>query len=276
MVETMKRFRQQFLAGLVLLLIASTAALLAHDNWSRQLPDYAYLTGWALFGLMLLLTLFNARKRLPFLPLCKAETWLQIHIYGGFFTVILFLIHLNFRAPRGGFEITLAALFMVVTLSGIGGLILSRTLPKRLQSRGGEVVYEKIPAIRHALKVQAEMLALGAGKNSPVIAEFYVRRLAGFFNGPQNFWRHLLESRRPVNLRLAELYDLRRHLSEPERVTLEQLAQLLRQKDGLDYHRALQASLKLWLFVHLPFTYGLMLFTLAHIVVVFAFSGGVR
>jgi len=28
--------------------------------------------------------------------------------------------------------------------------------------------------------------------------------------------------------------------------------------------------------VHLPFTYGLMLFTLAHIVVVFAFSGGVR
>ena len=51
-------------------------------------------------------------------------------------------------------------------------------------------------------------------------------------------------------------------------------AQLVRQKDGLDYHRALQRALKLWLFVHLPFTYALMLFTLFHIVLVFAFSGG--
>jgi len=271
----MKRFQRQFVTGLLLFLAAGAAALLAHETLRRQLPDYAYLTGWGLFGFMLLLTLFNARKKLPFLPLGRAETWLQIHIYGGFFTVILFLIHLDFRPPRGGFEITLAALFGVVTVSGIAGLILSRVLPRRLQTRGGEVLYEKIPMIRHGVKMQAETLALGAA-SSPAIADFYVRRLADFFDGPQNFWRHLAESRRPVNQRLLALNDLRRHLSEAEGVTLEKLAQLVREKDGLDYHRALQGSLKLWLFVHLPFTYALMLFTLFHIVLVFAFSGGAQ
>jgi len=34
--------------------------------------------------------------------------------------------------------------------------------------------------------------------------------------------------------------------------------------------------LKTWLFVHIPLTYSLLLFSLAHIVVVFAFSGGAR
>jgi hypothetical protein len=183
---------------------------------------------------------------------------------------------LNFRAPHGGLGIVLTVLFAVVTVSGVVGLIMSRTLPKRLQTRGGEVIYEQIPAIRHGLKAQADALALGVQANSPAIAEFYARRLADFFDGPRNFWRHLLESSRPVNQRLAELNELRRYLNQSEGAILDRLAQLVRQKDGLDYHQSLQAALKLWLFVHLPLTYGLMLFIVLHIVLAFAFSGGVQ
>jgi hypothetical protein len=73
---------------------------------------------------------------------------------------------------------------------------------------------------------------------------------------------------------VTELDDLRRFLNQSERTTLEQLTQLVRQKDGLDYHHALQTTLKLWLFVHLPLTYSLMIFSLLHVVFVFAFSGG--
>ena len=189
---------------------------------------------------------------------------------------MLFLIHLNFRAPHGWFEITLAWLFALVSGSGVVGLFFSRVLPRRLATRGGEVIFEKIPALRHALKTEAENLALGADAKSPVIAEFYAKRLAPFFAGPKNFWLHLAESRRPLNALLAELDDLRRFANEAERATLEKLAALVRQKDGLDYHRALQLALKLWLFVHIPLTYGLMIFTLLHIVLVFGFSGGAR
>ena len=50
-------------------------------------PDANY-TGLALFAVILFLTLFNARKKIPFLPVLKASTWMQLHIYIGFFTLI--------------------------------------------------------------------------------------------------------------------------------------------------------------------------------------------
>lgn len=271
----MNRFRRQFILGLLALIAATVATLWLHGKF-RMLPDYAYLTGWILFAAMFVLTFFNARKKLPFLPLGNSETWLQIHIYLGFLTVVLFLIHLNFRMPHGWFEITLACLFALVSGSGVVGLFFSRVLPRRLATRGGEVIFEKISALRHALKTRAENLALGTDAKSPVIAEFYARRLAAFFDGPKNFWLHVFESRHPLNALIAELDDLRRFASETDRATLDKLGALVRQKDGLDYHRALQLTLKLWLFVHIPLTYGLLVFTVLHVVLVFGFSGGAR
>jgi len=272
----MKRFRRQFFLGVFTLLVATVAALWAHRRFQHALPDYAYLTGWILFAAMMVLTFFNARKKLPFLPLGRAETWLQIHVYLGFFTVVLFLIHLNFRAPHGWFEMALALLFALVSASGVVGLFFSRTLPRRLATRGGEVIFEKIPALRHTLRAQAESLALGAEAKSPVIAEFYAKELEPFFAGPKNLWLHVVESRRPLNALIAELDDLRRFANDAERGKIETLAALVRQKDGLDYHRALQLTLKLWLFVHIPLTYALLIFTALHLVLVFGFSGGAR
>jgi hypothetical protein len=269
----MNRFRRQFLSGLCLLLLASVAALWLHRRFEGR-PNYAFLTGWVLLAGMFVLTIYNVRKKLPFLPLGKSETWLQIHIYLGFFTTLLFLIHLNFRLPHGWFEITLAWLFVLVSASGMAGLFFSRTLPRRLATRGGEVIYEKIPAVRHAVKTEAEKIALGPEAKSPVIAEFFARRLAGFFAGPDNFWLHLVESRRPLGTLLAAIDDVRRFATDADREKIEKLDALVRQKDGLDYHRALQLALKLWLFVHLPLTYGLLIFTALHLALVFGFAGG--
>src|SRR5947208_12278441 len=249
---------------------------MVHCRFNRALPNYACLTGWVLFAAMALLAVYNARKKMPFLPLGSSEAWMQVHVYAGFFTVVLFLIHLNFRVPTGWFEGTLAWLYVLVTASGIAGLILSRVLPRRLSTRGGEVIYEAIPAIRNDLRQQAEALVLGAEPKSQVIAEFYVRQLNVFFAGPQNFWRHLLESRQPLNAVMVELGELRRYLNDQERAVLEKLAQLVRRKDALDYHHALQTALKLWLFAHVPLTYSLLIFSLLHIVLVYAFSGGAR
>jgi len=273
MAEIMNRFRRQLYSGLVLLVLASVAAVWLHRRF-EALPNYAFLTGWALLAGMFVLTIYNVRKKLPFLPLGKSEIWLQIHVYLGFFTTLLFLIHLNFRLPQGWFEIALTWLFVLVSASGMAGLFFSRTLPRRLATRGGEVIYEKIPAVRHALKAEAEKIALGPEAKSPVLAEFYVRRLAGFFAGPDHFWMHLAESRRPLGALLAAIDDLRRSAADADREKLEKLDALVRQKDGLDYHRALQLALKLWLFVHIPLTYGLLIFTALHIALVFGFAGG--
>ena len=166
----------------------------------------------------------------------KSETWLQIHIYLGFFTTLLFLIHLNFRLPHGWFEITLAWLFVGGSGSGFIGLFFSRVLPRRLATRGGEVILEKIPALRHALKTEAENLALGTDAKSPVIAEFYAKRLADFFSGPKNSWHHLVESRRAVSALLAELEDLKRFATDTDREKIERLTVLLADEHGESFN----------------------------------------
>src|SRR6266550_585584 len=114
----MSGFKHQFLWGTLCLALMSGLALRTHVHFSRTLSNYAYFTGWILFAAMVFLTIYNARKKLPFLPLGSSESWLQVHIYVGFFTVVLFLIHLNFRIPSGWFEITLAGLYFLVTGSG--------------------------------------------------------------------------------------------------------------------------------------------------------------
>ncbi|NBV22166.1 MAG: hypothetical protein EBS05_09645 [Proteobacteria bacterium] len=238
----------------------------------------AYLSGWLLFGIMVLLTGYNWFKKIPYLPLGRSEVWLEFHLYAGVFTGVLFLLHVRFRLPTGWFEAVLAGLYALVMLSGVLGIIISRGWPKRLTARGGEVPFERIPIVSRQLREQAEALALNsvAEAKSATIAEFYTRRLHGFFAGPQNLFSHLFEIRLPLNALLDDLDDLNRFLDEPERKVVEQLVVLVRQKDGLDYQRALQLTLRLWLFVHIPVTYSLMLWAIAHIVLVYGFSAGAR
>ena len=53
------------------------------------------------------------------------------------------------------------------------------------------------------------------------------------------------------------------------------MRQLVRAKNDLDFQYANGGLLKLWLFVHVPPTYALILAILAHVVVAYAFSSGI-
>jgi hypothetical protein len=271
-------FARQRWLGFALFIAASLAIVSWHAQWAGRVPRLAYLTGWALFAVILALTFYNARKKLPFLPLFPSETWLQFHIYAGLITGALFAVHVSYHWPTGWFEGVLAWLYTLAMLSGFYGLFLSRTIPKRLTTRGGEVLFESISAIRRALADRAEALALKsvAEAKSTTIADFYARELKDFFDGTRNLTLHFFEVRSPLQGLLNQISDLNRYLSPPERATLGEIADLVRQKDGLDYHYSLQRALKLWLFTHIPLTYALLLWTLAHIVIVSAFSGGAR
>jgi hypothetical protein len=272
------RFSRQ--RGFGLMVFLNLAAVIIWLQWvyAGKIPRLSYLSGWTLLAVILLLTLYNGRKKLPFFPLLSSEAWLQFHIYAGLLTGVLFAVHISYRIPSGWFQGVLTWLYFLVMASGFFGLFISRAIPKHLTTRGGEVLFERIPAIRRQLQAQAEKLALQSvgESNSSTIADFYLRELKGFFDGPRNGFSHLSEDASPVNRILIKISDVNRYLNEKERATLETIAALVRQKDGLDYHYAQQLLLKLWLFAHIPLTYSLLLFTLVHIVLVYAFSGGVR
>jgi len=274
----MTLFPKQRSIGLIVFLLSSALVVWAHEKFAAAMPRFAYLSGWALFAVILALTFYNARKKISFLPLLTSQAWLQFHIYAGLLTAVLFCVHISYKMPAGWFQGTLAWLYVLVMLSGFFGLFTSRAIPKRLTTRGGEVLFERIPGIRRQLQERAEALALKSVEEvkSATIADFYARELKPFFEGAQNVVPHWFEVRAPLNLVLNKITELKRYLNESERATMDEIATLVRQKDGLDYHYSLQLVLKLWLFVHIPLTYSLLLWTLAHIVIVFAFSGGAR
>lgn len=262
---------------------AATAAAAAAAIWAFRRaapvnPRLPYLTGWSLFALMIFLTAYNARKKVAFLPLVSSRTWLRLHSWIGMLTALAFFMHVGRRLPVGLFEAVLAALFVFLTLSGIAGWWLSSVLPRRLTSAGGEVPFERIPSIRRSLRERAEALVVTGipAAGATTLADFYAARLSAFFAGPANFGPHLFGSRHTLNTLLADLGEVKKYLSHAEKSAAVELAALVREKDALDLHRAMQLVLKGWLFVHIPLTYATLAFTGVHIVLVYAFAGGAR
>ena len=249
----------------------------------QALVGSAFTTGWLLLGASVVLTLYNGRKKLPFLPLLSSAAWLQAHIYIGLLTVLLFILHafyhptVGFKLPNGVFESALALLYIIVAGSGIVGLLLSRMLPRLLAQRGEEVIYERIGIYRRQVAERARDLCVTSveASDATTIADYYTQRLADFFDRPRHFLRHLAQSQRPRHTLLAELDDLNAYLSARERELADELRDLVRTKDDLDYHRALQMTLKGWLFVHIGLSFGLLLAAALHAVMAHLFAGGV-
>ena len=66
-----------------------------------------------------------------------------------------------------------------------------------------------------------------------------------------------------------------RYLNDAERKFASQLRELATKKDDLDYQYALQITLKGWLLFHVPLAYSTVLLMLLHIVLAYAFGGGI-
>ncbi len=269
---------KSFLARRWMLSLATLTLVLALTlAWwllSNALRPVGLYTGWLLLGLVLLLTFFNARKKLPFLPLLNASTWLQIHVYAGWLTCFVFALHTGARLPGGRLEFLLWLCFIVVAASGVFGLWLSRWLPPRLARSGESLVYEQIPLLRHRLETEAKALVhqAEAEAKSTTLADFYVRVLGDCFARHPALLAPLAGDDAEYHRVKLELAALRRFLNEREIALADQLGELLEAKRNLDCQLAGQRLLKLWLFVHIPLTYGLLVLIGAHVWLVLHYS----
>jgi hypothetical protein len=245
--------------------------------YDASLYQGAFLTGWVLLAVMVFLALFKVRKMITMLPLGSASSWLQLHVYCGWLVVLIFCEHVGWSIPRGWLELTLAFLFVLVSGSGGVGIGFSRLLPPRLTRRGEEVIFQRIPGFIAELRGEAEVLVLEAAKEtqSSTITDFYMSRLSYFFDGPHNLLRHVFASQRGLFTMMNEIDNLERYLSPKEKEFAERLRDLVNKKDELDFHYALNLALKAWLLVHVPATYSLFILVALHVVITYAFSGGI-
>lgn len=250
------------------------ALTLAWQLGRTALLPVAVYSGWLLLGLVLVLTFFNARKKLPFLPLLSASTWMQAHIYLGWFGCFVFVLHTGGRIPNGGLEGLLAAAFAGVAVSGALGLWLSRWLPPRLVRSGESLVYERIPVLRHRLAQEVKELVRRAETDagSSTLPDLYQRVLHAYFLRVPPVLSPLTGDDREFHRVKLELESSRRYLNEAEQELAGQLAALLEAKRNLDVQLAGQRLLKLWLFLHIPLTYGLLVLIAAHVWLVLHYS----
>ena len=263
---------------IAVLLTVSLLAWITYMVFGVSLRATHFLTGWALFFVILGLALFNVRKKLPFIPLGSATTWTEVHIYSGIFSGVLFALHTGFdRIPRGVIEIVISILFLSVFFSGVLGLFISRVFPARMTTHGEIIALDRIPAIRLNLRKELEerIIQFTAETNSRTVADFYLERLSGYFEMQSNFIFHLLHSDRPLHAVMREIDFHRRYVSAREQEILGEIGEYVRLKNNLDHQAALQMTLRSWLFVHIPLTYSLLLMALLHALLSYAFSGSV-
>lgn len=256
--------------------LTSIAGLYLWLRWQEdQLRPRAYSSGYVLLGTVVFLTAFHWRKKITFLPLGSASLWMQVHIYLGLFSLPLYLMHTSFRIPNGSFESLLAFTYLATATSGMFGLYVTRTFPRRLTDSTEEFIFERIPAHRYQLKLATRRLIQEsvAQHDSSPLADFYDSKLGAYFEQGRGLRFHLKPTTRQRRQVMTELSSLQRYLSDQERAACNQLFKLIRKKDDLDYQYALQSVLKRWLYVHLALTYSLLILAGFHTVLAHGFRG---
>lgn len=260
----------------VVLTVCALTLLLGIVLWmERSLLHSSFFTGYVLIGALFLLAAFGMRKRIPMIAgIGTAAFWMQMHIYVGFGSFAIFMMHVGLRIPDGMLESILAMLYFVVFFSGLYGLWATRTIPRKLTSVGEEVIFERIPAFKRKLARRAQTMVMESCESTPVLARFYVNRLSRFFEGNRGLTYMLVPTGRTRRQLIAEIEELDRFLAQKDRRISRELAVMVRKKDDLDYHTAMQGRLKLWLFVHIAITWSLLIFSVVHGILAHSFAGG--
>ncbi|MDX2234084.1 MAG: hypothetical protein NW200_06265 [Hyphomonadaceae bacterium] len=217
--------------------------------------------------LIVWLTLLGLRKRAITAGRWSLKGWTSAHIYLGLSLIVLATLHTGFQF---GWNVhTLAyALMMIVIVSGAFGVYFYATIPQRMSDnraeKSTEQMLEEIAALDDDLREAAQPLS---GENALLVQRAIERtRLGG----------GVLERLRTSHPQCASGRALaalkaQRGGSEdvgPVTAVLERKIVML---ERARRHIRYRALLELWLYIHVPATFGLLAALIAHIVSVFFF-----
>jgi len=230
-------------------------------------------------ALMVFAGLLSARKKTIRLRLGSLSWWLKGHLWLGLLSVPMILFHTAFRWG-GTLELLLMLLFFVVILSGVVGLVLQNIVPRAMKTLlPTEAIPDQIGYLCQVLQSEADNEVIAAcgsdvltvAFESPGKAEIdHDRWLANLhctlvrpYLGSDTAGGSTLSSRR----RAKWIFErARSSLPEPYQVTVDALEEKCRVRRQLQSQSRLHLLLHGWLRLHIPFSVGLLVFTLVHIV----------
>lgn len=191
-----------------------------------------------------------------------ARSWLSFHLGAGLLAFVLVLFHIAFRLPQGGLDWLLFLLTVWVTLTGLCGVAIQKSIPRMLtEGLRIEVLYGRIPALVREIRREADDLSSRCGE---VVQSFYRASVAPLLERPRLRWRVLLASQAGSPRLAGEFTHLSRVVAEGERPRVTRLRQLHEAKAELDAHFTLQRILRGWLILHAPPSFALLVLLVWH------------
>ena len=251
-------------------LAAFVAVAVPSSRTGTHLGQPEIITGYSLFSTLLFLLLFNVRKRLPMLPLGRAHWWTMAHLIAGVLVGALFFLHTKTIWPLGTYEQVTTLLFYAAMLSGVFGYVVQRLYPRRLTGRGVEIIYERVPEAIAELREAAESVVLRCTKeaNADTLARYYMETFQWYFLRPRFLLSHLTGADKSDRWLDHQFTNSRQYLNDHEQTFLDELHDLAKRKDSIDFHYAAQRLMKVWLLVHVPSVVGLSVLVLWHLLIV--------
>ena len=140
---------------------------------------------------------------------------------------------------------------------------------------GEPLVYERIPAYRLEIQEKVEALVRKAEieTQSSTLADFYLGELRPFFQRLPNAFGALGGIDRRSYRLLRKLTALNRYLDGAEQAIAVEMRDWIETAQNVHFQYAAQRLLKLWLFVHIPFTYSLILIAFVHAGLALVYAG---
>ena len=242
--------------------------------------------GGLMFGvvgsaMMLFAGLLSSRKKVPRWQIGAAKAWLKGHIYLGLLSVPLILFHSGFRFGGLLTQLLMTA-FLIVTVSGIFGLILQHYLPRMMKTTiPAQAIYEQIPQACQALRESCDEAIAAACKTlfreevEPTaesvdttiqydpeheLREFYLLSVRPFLS-PETDKQSKLSSTSQATALFAQVTDA---LPESLHGALGELEEACDERRQLHSQMRIHHWLHSWLFMHVPLSMFMLVLGIAH------------
>lgn len=251
------------------------------------------------FGFMIFTGLLGLRKQFPVWRIGRAQTWMRAHLWLGFLSYPLILLHGAFHFG-GPLTRVMMWIFTIVFVSGIAGAAIQHFMPRiHTTQLPMETIYEQIDHVRDQLAMEAGRLVdsacdtldgelsrasigqLAAAASAGTDWDVTVADGLGFDEQASRQLRRFfldetlpyLEKVGPRGMALAEplrakgmFQQLRILLPSALHSTTDNLETICEEKRQLDLQRRYHLVLHGWLLVHIPLSYAVLLLGAVHAV----------
>ncbi len=215
------------------------------------------------FGFMIFAGLLGLRKKFPVWRIGRAQTWMRAHLWLGFLSYPLILLHGAFHFG-GPLTRVMMWIFTLVFVSGILGAAIQHFMPRvHTAQLPMETIYEQIDHVSEQLAMEAVADGLGFNEDaSRQLRDFFLSETLPYLDKVGARGMALADPLRAKGM----FQQLRILLPAALHSTIADLETICEEKRQLDQQRRYHLVLHGWLLVHIPLSYAVLLLGAVHAV----------